>query len=286
MRARGPAWLLSLGLSLILGIGACVGAREEVPPPTAEPELVAAGPDLSAFEVVDLSHPFDERTLYWPTSPSRFELERLSWGETEGGWFYAANRLCTPEHGGTHLDAPVHFAQGRWTTDQIPAERLIGPAVVIDVSARAAGDPDYGLSTADVVAWEEEHGEVPAGAIVLLRTGWDRYWPDAGRYLGGKAPGDASDLHFPSYGEEAARLLVTERRVSMLGVDTASIDHGASTRFEVHRLAGAANVPGLENLTGLAEVPASGAWVVALPMKIAGGSGGPLRAIALVPEER
>jgi kynurenine formamidase len=278
VRARRAVWLASLGLSLILGIGACVGAPEPGP--------AATGLDLSAFGVVDLSHPFDERTLYWPTSPSRFELERLSWGETEGGWFYAANRFCTPEHGGTHLDAPVHFAEGRWTADQIPPERLVGPGVVIDVSARAAADPDYRLSGGDVLAWEEAHGRVPAGAIVLLRTGWDRFWPDARRYLGGEAPGDASDLHFPSYGEEAARLLVTERRVSMLGVDTASIDHGPSSRFEVHRLAGAADVPGLENLTGLDEVPPTGAWVVALPMKIAGGSGGPLRAIALIPEER
>ena len=156
-------------------------------------------------------------------------------------------------------------------------------AVVIDVTRGAAVDPDYRLSVADLRAWEKVHGTIPGGAIVLLRTGWSKRWPDRRRYFGDDTPGDASKLHFPSYGEAAAGLLVRERRVGALGVDTASIDYGPSTTFPVHRLTAAANVPGLENLTDLASVPETGAWIVALPMKIAGGSGGPLRAVALVP---
>jgi kynurenine formamidase len=159
----------------------------------------------------------------------------------------------------------------------------VAPAVVLDVAAQAAADRDYRLTAADVVAWEAEHGTIPPGAIVLLRTGWSAFWPDPGSYLGSSVPGDASDLHFPSYGEEAARLLVEQRRVAALGVDTASIDHGASRDFIVHRIAGAANVPGLENLTHLEQLPPTGSTLFALPMKIAGGSGGPLRAVALVP---
>jgi len=246
-------------------------------------------PDLSTAQVVDLSHPFDEKTIYWPTSPSAFELKRLSFGVTPGGWFYAANTLCTPEHGGTHLDAPIHFAKDGKTIDQIPLRQLVAPAVVIDVSAKAEADPDYRLSGEDLRTWERQHGNVPSGAIVLLRTGWARRWPDRKRYLGDDTPGDASKLHFPSYGKEAAEQLVRQRRVGALGVDTASIDHGPSRDFIVHQITSAAGVPGLENLANLDQVPAVGAWVIALPMKIAGGSGGPLRAVALVsigPEQR
>ena len=254
-------------------------------PPTGQiagGEAVAPGFDLSIAVIVDLSHSYGEDTLYWPTSPSKFELEVLAYGVSDAGFFYSANSLATPEHGGTHLDAPIHFAEGGWTVEEIPLERLIAPAVVIDVSEKAANDPDYRLSREDVEAWEAAHGRVPAGAAVLLRTSWDERWPDALGYLGDDTPGDASNLHFPAYGEEATRLLVEDRGIAVLGVDTASLDHGPSTDFIVHRIANGANVPGLENLTNLSELPATGAWVVALPMKIEGGSGGPARVVALV----
>ena len=242
----------------------------------------AAGLDLAHADVVDLSHPFDEDTIYWPTSPSTFRHEILSKGMTEGGYWYESGAFCTPEHGGTHLDAPVHFAEGKWTAAEIPVQRLVGPAVVIDVRMHTADDADYRLTRADVEKYELSHGRIPAGAIVVLRTGWEERWPDHKRYLGDDTPGDASNLHFPSYGAEAARLLVDERHVNAIGVDTASIDHGPSADFPVHRIAGAANVVGLENLTNLERVPASGAWIAALPMKIADGSGGPVRVIAFI----
>jgi kynurenine formamidase len=239
--------------------------------------------DLRTARLVDLTHPFDQHTLYWPTAPSRFELKPLHHGRTEAGFFYAANSFCTPEHGGTHLDAPVHFAEGRPAVDGISLQRLMGPAVVIDVTAPATVDADHRLTVAEVRGWEARHGRVPEGALVLLRTGWSRRWPDARRYLGHDRVGDASGLHFPAYGADAARLLVAERKVAVLGVDTASLDHGPSMDFVVHQIASAADVPGLENLTNLHELPETGATVIALPMKIAGGSGAPLRAVALVP---
>jgi len=238
--------------------------------------------DLKGFRTVDLTYSFDEKTIYWPTSPTTFKLDRLSYGKTEGGYFYASNTFCTPEHGGTHLDAPIHFAAGKRTVEQIPVEQLIGPAVVIDIRAQAAADRDYRLTLQDLRAWEEKHGAVPAGAIVLLRSGWGERWPDRKRYLGDDKPGDASNLHFPSYGAEAARALL-DRKVGALGVDTASIDHGPSKDFIVHQIVTAANVPGLENVANLEDLPPTGAWVIALPMKIAGGSGGPVRIVALVP---
>lgn len=239
--------------------------------------------DLSRQHVIDLSHAYGPQTVYWPTSPSKFTLDRLASGKTEGGYFYAANSLCTPEHGGTHLDAPRHFSETGRTAEQIPLDQLIAPAVVIDVAARADRDRDYRLTPADVADFEKAHGPIARGTIVLLRTGWSRHWPDAREYLGDDTPGDASRLRFPSYGEAAARLLVEERGVAALGIDTASIDYGRSTAFEVHRLAAARNVPGLENLTNLDRLPPRGAVAIALPMKIEGGSGGPLRAVALVP---
>lgn len=281
-------------LSLVPGLGATLLAGWLLagmllagcaPPPDAGTGTPAAPPalDLSGYRILDMSYPFDENTIYWPTSPTSFQLEQLSYGVNDAGFFYSSNSICTPEHGGTHLDAPIHFAEGRWTADQIPLDRLIRPAVVIDVSAKAAADADYRLTVEDVQAWEAEHGEVPADSIVLLHTGWGKFWPDRKQYLGDDTPGDASNLHFPSYGAEAVQYLVEQRKVSVIGVDTASIDYGPSKDFPVHRLANGANVPGLENVAHLEELPATGAWIVALPMKIAGGSGGPVRIAGLLP---
>lgn len=272
--------LLLSGLPLVSLFAAVLPVAQ----PTA-PEAAAAPrpPDLRTARVVDLTHPFDERTLYWPTSPSSFEKTRLAYGETPGGYFYSSYSFCTPEHGGTHLDAPIHFAKDGRTVDQIPVRQLVAPAVVIDVRRRAQADPDYRLTVADVRAWEALHGVLTPGSVVLLRTGWAARWPDRRAYFGDDAPGDASKLRFPSYGREAAELLVTQRRAGALGVDTASIDHGPSKNFPVHRVAAAAGVPGLENVANLDALPETGAWIVALPMKISGGSGGPLRIIALLP---
>ena len=246
-----------------------------------------AGPVLALnigdYRLVDLSHAFNSDTLYWPTSPSRFEKEQLAFGPTEGGGFYAAFSVCTPEHGGTHLDAPLHFAAVGMATDQIPLERLMAQAIVIDVSAQVGADHNYRLSVRDVLEFENRHGPVEPGSIVLLRTGWSQYWPDAKAYLGDDTPGDASKLQFPSYGAEAAQLLVEDRQVALLGVDTASIDYGRSKDLPVHRIVAAHNVSGLENLTALDQLPATEFVIIALPMKIEGGSGGPVRVVALVP---
>lgn len=239
--------------------------------------------DLSRHTIVDLTHAYGPKTLFWPTSPTKFTLEKLAFGKTEGGYFYAANAFSSPEHGGTHLDAPIHFFEGGRTTEQIPLSNLVAPAVVIDVSAKAAADRDYLATRQDVLEFEKTGGRIPGGTIVLLRTGWSRHWPNAKAYLGDDTPGDASKLSFPSFGPDAARLLVEERGAAAIGVDTASIDGGRSTDFQVHRIAAAKNVPGFENLTNLDQLPPRGALVVALPMKIEGGSGGPLRAIAFVP---
>lgn len=244
----------------------------------------ASALELENYELVDLSHSYGENTLYWPTSPTAFEKEQLAYGISEGGWFYSAYSVCTPEHGGTHIDAPMHFAAGGISTEKIPLESLLAQAVVINVSNKAAADRNYRLTAEDVAAFEKEHGEISAGTIVLMRTDWSDHWPDAMAYLGDDTPGDASQLQFPGFGAEAAKFLSEERKVAMLGVDTASVDYGKSQDFIVHRIGAAQGVANLENLTNLDQLPATGATIIALPMKIEGGSGGPARVIALVPK--
>jgi kynurenine formamidase len=253
-------------------------ALHAAPKPAKAPERL----DLARARIVDLSHSFAANTLYWPTATSGFEHRELHRGPTPGGFFYSAYSFCAPEHGGTHLDAPSHFAADGRNAGETPLERLIAPAAVIDVTRQAEEDRDYRLRPADVRAWEKENGELEKRTIVLVRTGWSERWPDAKRYLGDDRKGDASNLHFPALGKEAAELLVA-RQIAAIGVDSASIDHGPSQDFVVHQLVAAANIPAFENLAELADLPPSGAWVIALPMKIAGGSGGPLRAVAVVP---
>jgi kynurenine formamidase len=250
----------------------------------AAPAL-AGDVDLSRYTLVDLTHSFNQQTVYWPTAPSTFTLEREAWGQTPGGYFYSSFSLCTPEHGGTHLDAPLHFAENALSTSDVPLEQLIGHAVVIDIRRQAEADRTYRLSVMDVEAFERSNGRIGKGTIVLVRTGWSRFWPDRRAYLGDDTRGAGARLSFPGIGEDAARLLVEDRGVGMLGIDTASIDFGPSTDFIAHRIGAARGVPNLENLTNLDRLPPRGAIVVALPMKIEGGSGGPVRVAALVPRE-
>jgi kynurenine formamidase len=238
---------------------------------------------LAETRIVDLTYAFDERTIYWPTS-TPFALHRVAEGRTAQGYWYAANDFSTAEHGGTHLDAPIHFDENGWTTDQVPLDRLVGPAIVVDIRGRALRDPDAELTVADLEAWERDHGRIPAGAIVLLYSGWGARWPDAERYLGSSVRGAAADLHFPGFSAAAAELLVGRRDIDAVGTDTASIDPGRSRDFAAHRVFAGANVPVLENVANVDRLPPTGAVLVALPMKIGGGTGGPVRVMAVLPE--
>ncbi|WP_457652273.1 cyclase family protein [Rhodocaloribacter sp.] len=260
---------------LLMTALALASCRAPEPPPAA----------FSDGEIIDLTYAFDENTVYWPTA-SGFEKTTDFEGITDAGYYYAAYSFCTAEHGGTHLDAPVHFAEGQRTTDEIPLTQLIGPAVVVDVTEQAAADRDYLVKTADFEAWEAEHGRLPDGVIVLLRTGFGRFWPDRTAYMGTDERGaDAvPKLHFPGLDPEAARWLVEHRAIHAIGLDTPSIDYGQSRLFETHRTLFAANIPAFENVANLDRLPETGFTVIALPMKIRGGSGGPLRIVAVVPE--
>ncbi|HEY6509486.1 MAG TPA: cyclase family protein [Vicinamibacterales bacterium] len=234
--------------------------------------------------LVDLSHVYDRTTVFWPTAES-FRLDKVADGVTPDGYYYAANNFATSEHGGTHLDAPVHFSQGGQSVEQIPLERFFGEAYVVDVIDQSNTDPDHQVGLDDIRRAEEAQGPIPADAIVLLRTGFSQRWPDAKRYLGTTERGDGAVrlLHFPGLHPDAARWLVANRTIKAIGIDTASIDYGQSTLFESHRVLYDRNIPAFENLTALERLPARGAYIVALPMKIDGGSGAPLRAVAIVP---
>jgi len=233
--------------------------------------------------IVDLTYPFDSDSVYWPTAET-FKLETDFEGVTDKGYFYSAYRYSAAEHGGTHIDAPVHFAKGRNSVDQIPLEQLTGPGLVIDVTPKCATDPDYLIAVADFQNWERRNGRIPAGSIVLLRTGFGKYYPDRKRYLGTDERGAAAvaKLHFPGLDPAAARWLTQNRSIKAIGLDTASIDRGQSTLFESHRTLFAKNIPAFENVASLDQLPTKGFTIVALPMKIKGGSGGPLRIIAML----
>lgn len=231
--------------------------------------------------IIDLTHPFDENTIYWPTAKP-FTWEKEAWGKDARGYWYAGGRFAASEHGGTHLDSPIHFAEKGDTADRIALQRLIGPAAVIDISEKCSGDTDYRLSVQDITQWEAKHGKIQPHTILLVRTGWSRLWPDRKRYLGTDTPGDTKNLHFPGLSREAAELLA-ERAVDGVGIDTASIDYGQTKDFIAHRILSELNIYGLENLANLDRLPAAGATLIALPMKIKGGTGGPVRVIAILP---
>ncbi len=235
-------------------------------------------------KIVDLSYDFSDETVYW-VNAKKFEKEKVAEGMTENGFYYSANNFSAAEHGGTHIDAPIHFAKGKQTVDQIPLEKLIAPAVKIDASKQGINNWDYQITVEDLTNWEKEHGQIPDGSILFLQTGFGRFYPDTDKYLGTDKRGDDAikDLHFPGLSPEAAKWLVKNRQINAIGIDTASIDYGQSTKFESHVVLMEENIPAFENVANLDKLPAKGFQVIALPMKIKDGSGSPLRIIAVLP---
>ena len=250
------------------------GRAASVPSSQNGPSLA----DLVAgkLAIVDLAWPLNRDSAFWPGDNYKpFELHTITTLEKDG---VLSKAFSSPEHLGTHLDAPNHFERDRPSVDQIPAEQLFAPGVVIDVSGPVSADADYLVSPGDIHKWEARHGEIPAGAIVLAYTGWSKFWTNQTRYRNRDV---MSRLHFPGFSPEAVEFLIDKRRVRGVGLDTMSVDHGLSRDFPVHHLLGKAECYGLENLAGLDKLPPQGFYLFVAPMKIETGSGGPARVFAV-----
>ncbi len=259
-----------------------VAAFAAVAPAVAQKETMAPTGDwlhgitTGKNVIVDMTYPVNEKFPAWPGDDHVFEAKANATMEKDG---YFTRSFWMLEHYGTHMDAPAHFPPGKITLDEIPDTHFFGPAVVIDVREEAAKDPDYRLTVVRVKKWEAEHGQIPKGAIAVLRTGWGSRVPDVARYRNMDAN---KVMHFPGYSVESAKLLI-ERGVVGLGIDTLSVDYGASKDFEVHRVDLPAGLYNLENLANTESLPEWGAYLVAAPIKLAGGSGGPVRVFAVLP---
>lgn len=238
--------------------------------------------NLPDGEIVDLTYPFSEKSIYWVTA-EEFNLEEVAKGPTEKGYYYSANNFSGAEHGGTHIDAPIHFAENAQSVDEIPLKKLIGKAVKIDVSKKALKDRDYLISVEDLQNWEKENGKIPSESIVLLQTGFGQFYPDKKKYLGTdeRGVGAVKKLHFPGLSPEGATWLIENRNIKAVGIDTASIDYGQSETFDTHVALMTHNIPAFENVANMDKIPAKDFQIIALPIKIEGGSGGPLRIIAI-----
>ncbi len=268
MNQRKPLVYASL-LTAVLAIAACT--TKSVDPPQTE--------------FLDMTYAFGETSIYWPTGES-FSSTQVAFGVNDQGWFYASNTYSANEHGGTHVDAPIHFAEGGRSIDQVELEEWIGPAVVIDVVAKCEKNRDYLLTVDDVRSWEQRHGAIPSGAWVLMYTGiGTRHYPDRKLVLGTDLTGPeaVAELSFPGFSEESVAYLLDERQITGVGLDTPSIDYGRSKEFPVHRLLTGAGKLAIENIARLDQLPATGATLYAIPMLIEGGTGAPARIFANVP---
>jgi kynurenine formamidase len=261
-------------------IGWWAAAADSAPPKAdAAPPLTLAQLVAGDTKIVDLTYPLNSRNAFWPAPGYHaFELKTIATLEKNG---VLSKEFSTPEHLGTHLDAPNHFEKDRPSVAEIPAQDLFAEGVVIDISVQAGQDADYRLTVDDIADWEKQHGRIPNKAVVLLNTGWGKYWEQFARYKNQDVQGR---LHFPSYSAEAAKFLIAERQIRGLGVDTLSIDYGLSKDFAVHHLVNGASRYGLENVAHLDQLPPRGFYLVVAPIKIEAGTGGPTRLFAILPK--
>jgi kynurenine formamidase len=232
-----------------------------------------------------MTYVFDNDSIYWPTATG-FTLTQVAWGIGDGGWWYASNDFTASEHGGTHADAPIHFAEGGRTINQVPLQEWIGPAVRIDVVEKCRKNRDYMLQVDDILAWEKQYGKIPDGAWVIMYTGIDTaYYPDRQKVLGTERTGAEAlpHLSFPGFSPESVELLVKQRQITGIAIDTPSIDIGASKDFKVHQILCGAGKLAVENIANLDQLPAAGATLYVIPIPIRNGTGAPARVFAMLP---
>ena len=275
-------------ITLILGLVWLVACAQPAAPPPTVVEALAAG----NYSLVDLSHPYHEGMPEFQTPPNLgqgvlFKLNEISrWdGRGMNTWYW--NWYQVTEHSGTHVDAPNHWFPGKdkEAVDEIPIDRLVGPAVVVDVKAKAAADVDYMLSVEDLTAWEQANGEIPAGAVIIMNSGWGDKFSDPMAFLG---LNDAGALHFPGFSPDAIRWLLENRDINAVATDSLSTDAlgislGTDPPNQVHIEMHKAGKYQIELIANVDALPAAGAWVMVAPMKIQGGSGSPSRIFGILP---
>ena len=269
---------------MFVGISLVSSCKNTSPSSEGTTETTSKKGKVSERKIIDLSHTYSDETVYWVTA-KEFRLDTVFEGQTDKGYYYSAYNFSTAEHGGTHIDAPIHFAEKGQTVDEIPLEKLMGSAIKIDVSKNAINNPDYLITIDDLKAWEtKEKTPIPDGSIVLLQTGFSKYYPNKVKYMGTDERGEIAvkKLHFPGLSPEAAKWLVEQHAINAIGIDTPSIDYGQSEYFKSHVILLSKDIPAFENLTNLDQLPSLGFEVIALPMKIQGGSGAPLRIVAVI----
>ncbi len=237
---------------------------------------------IDQLKWVDLTYSFDSTTIYWPNNVKPFEHYKEMEGITSLGYFYSSYSFFTPEHGGTHLDAPIHFSANKYTVDEIPLENLKGNAVVIDVSEKALANRDYQVQVDDILNWEKANGTISDNTIILFRTGYGKFYPNRKETLGTEkiGPNAIPELHFPGVHPYATEWLLKNRKIKAIGLDTPSMDYGQSKDFKTHQILLGANKVGFENVANLDQLPAKNIFVIALPMKIGKGTGAPLHIVA------
>jgi kynurenine formamidase len=274
---------LIAGLAWLVAVSAPAQDKSSSRKPAATPSRETANPTLDELiggklKIVDLGWPLNDKGPFWPAENYEpFRLKTIATLENNG---VLSKFFCSPEHLGTHLDAPNHFEKNQPSVDQIDPANLFAAGVVVDISTQADADADYRLTRADLDEWEKRNGRIPGGALVLLKTGWGRFWDNPARYRSQDAAGK---MHFPGYSVEAARWLVQERHIKGVGIDTLSIDYGPSKDFAVHHIVNSVGRYALENLAALERLPVRGFFVVVAPIKIETGSGGPARVFAILP---
>jgi len=266
--------LFATGFIFLMSLGILTSAQTKSS--AGDGKLLARIPS-GRTRVIDMTYLINDHSPAWPGDTQPFTVVLNATPAKEG---YFTRKFTMLEHYETHMDAPAHFPPGKETLDQIPIAHFFGPGIVIDVRDKVIKDVDYSLTPEDVRAWEARHGRIPAGAIVMLRTGWASRWPDEKRYRNMDAKGV---MHFPGYSLAAAKLLIS-RRVSGLCIDTLSIDYGPSANFEVHRTTLPAGLFHVENIANVDKLPPTGAFIIAAPIKLEGGSGGPVRVFAILPD--
>ena len=268
-------------IATVLLLFLMVSCQAQTPPPQPSANPPAAGLiegiANGTTELIDLGHALNSKNPYWPGpgyGPFKFEI--FATIEKD---HVLSGRMAFAEHTGTHLDAPNHFVAGQLSVDKLPLKQLFGNAAVLDVRQQVAGNPDYQLTAADITGYEQAHGRIPDNAVVFMYTGWDQRWDDYEKY---KNADSKKVLHFPGFSIEAAKLLVDERNIAGIGVDTLSVDYGMSMDFMVHHIVHGKGKFHLENVANLGAIPPTGAFVIVAPIKVENGTGGPARIFALV----